>query len=96
MLNLAPASSVTDTDHAEAAMLDTAAYRLEALAEGAVALAAALRRMAATVRTHGASAARPEREVVTNTAFNYIVLHAAVTAAFQAAQRLLCVPQTND
>lgn len=95
MLDLAP-TPVTDTDRAEAAVLDTAACRLEAMAEGAVALAAALRRMAAIVRTRGAGAARPEREAVTNTAMNYIVLHAAVTAAFQAVQRLVCVPPTND
>lgn len=95
MLNLAPAPTPT-ADQAEAAMLDTAAYRLEAMAEGALAFATALRRLAAAVRTRGAGATRPEREAVTHTAMNYIVLHAAVTAAFQAAQRLVCISPTND
>ena len=96
MLNLTPPVPAAETDHAEAATLDSIAARLEAMAAGAVALAAALRRMAAAVRTRGAAYARPEREAMTHAAMNYVVLHAAVTAAFQAAQRLLCVPQTND
>lgn len=95
MLDTAPAP-VTDLDRAEAALLDDAAYRLEAMADGALAFAAALRQMAAGVRVRGASHARPEREVVTHTAMNYIVLHAAVSAAFQTAQRLVCPPPTND